>query len=82
MTEQREILRRSIINRIAEKKNTIWGVLTRQIAGDSKKEDLYLLELYDHAHVKAFKEFLEEDLFNDLIKYNVEYHNKPNIHFQ
>lgn len=77
MKDEREILRKSIIERIAIKKS-IYG-LTARDAKNSEDEEARLLLYYDEAEYKTFQEHLGEELFNDVIKYNMLYNNKQNL---
>lgn len=72
-------LRNKIINKIIE--TNVLHSLVAKYAVKHKKENQFLIECYEQAHVLAFQRFLGEELFNDLIKYNVQYNNKQKINF-
>lgn len=72
-------LRKKIINKIIEA-NVLHSVVAKY-AVDNNREDEYLILCYEQAHVLAFQKFLGEELFNDLIKYNVQFNNKQKINF-
>jgi hypothetical protein len=75
----RKALRNKIIKEIKDKK-TIYA-LVADYAIRHKKEEEFLIECYEQAHVPSFRNTLGEELFNDLIKYNVQYNNKQKINF-
>ncbi len=72
-------LRTKIINKIIEA-NVLHSVVAKY-AVENNREDEFLIICYEQAHVGAFQKFLGEELFNDLIKYNVQYNNKQKINF-
>lgn len=75
----RSELRKKIIKEIINK-NVLHSVVAKY-AVKHKREDEFLILCYEQAHVGAFQKFLGEELFNDLIKYNVQYNNKQKINF-
>ncbi len=75
----RSVLRKNIINKIIEK-NALHSLVAKY-AVKHNKENQFLIECYEQAHVLAFQSFLGEELFNDLIKYNVQYNSKQKINF-
>lgn len=75
----RNELKESIINRIIEKEALHSDIA--KYARKHQREEEFLIICYNQGHVGAFQEFLGEELFNDLINYNVEYNNKQKITF-
>ena len=75
----RNELRNKIIKEIIDR-NVLHSVVAKY-AVENDREDEFLIICYEQAHVGAFQKFLGEELFNDLIKYNVQYNNKQKINF-
>lgn len=77
MIEQKNILRKSIIERVG-KMNSVWGLVASGVEDEKQEEELINI-LYEEADIKSFQEYLGKELFNDVINYNVKYNNKKKI---
>lgn len=80
MPLNREQERRSIIDNL-KKLESVFGRAAKLANRSSEDEEDSIRECYEQCYAGAFRKHIGKELFNDLVKYNVQYNNKQKINF-